>query len=283
MTTDPVYVLSLSGGKDSAAASLWLHEQGIEHRRVFADTGWEHPSTLEYIRDVLEPALGPVDVVESENGGMVDHIRRQAMFPNRMRRWCTRELKVRPLNAYIFKLMDETQRPAISVIGVRAGESRARSTLPEWDGYKSRRGSYDIWRPLIHWTEQQVIDMHGKHNLPPNPLYLAGASRVGCWPCIFAKKDEVRLLADLDPQRVEVIAQLEDEVSAAASERHGEPRLHTFFEARGPAELGGQGHVMRIHKVIEWSRTARGGRQVELFHAPDDEGCLRWGMCERGQ
>lgn len=35
----------ISGGKDSAALSLWLTENGIEHRRVFANTGWEHDLT----------------------------------------------------------------------------------------------------------------------------------------------------------------------------------------------------------------------------------------------
>ena len=43
-------VASVSGGKDSAALSLWLTENGVEHRRVFADTGWEHASTYEYLR-----------------------------------------------------------------------------------------------------------------------------------------------------------------------------------------------------------------------------------------
>jgi hypothetical protein len=56
-------VANISGGKDSTALSLWLHECGIEHRRVFADTGWEHPATYEYIRNVLEPKLGPIDWV----------------------------------------------------------------------------------------------------------------------------------------------------------------------------------------------------------------------------
>lgn len=40
-------VVSVSGGKDSTAACLALTEAGIEHRRVFADTGrwgvtWQH-------------------------------------------------------------------------------------------------------------------------------------------------------------------------------------------------------------------------------------------------
>jgi hypothetical protein len=48
-------VASISGGKDSAAMGLWLMEQGIEYDRVFADTGWEHPLTYEYLCD---PRLG---------------------------------------------------------------------------------------------------------------------------------------------------------------------------------------------------------------------------------
>ncbi len=31
-------VASISGGKDSAAMSLWLTDQGIDHDRVFCDT-----------------------------------------------------------------------------------------------------------------------------------------------------------------------------------------------------------------------------------------------------
>lgn len=279
----PIYILSLSGGKDSAAASLYLHEQGIEHRRVFADTGWEHKDTLAYIRDVLEPQLGPIDVVQNKRGGMVELIEHWDMFPSGFRRWCTRELKVKPLNDYIFGLIAETGRPAISVVGVRAGESHKRSTLPEWDGYVEKRGQYDIWRPLIAWTEEQVIEAHHRHNVPPNPLYLAGASRVGCWPCIYARKKEIRLVADTDPKRIELIERLEARVSDAATKRHGEPKERTFFQARGPASHGGKDAFMPIRKVVEWSRTSAGGVQYEMFPPPDDEGCLRWGMCERAK
>ena len=42
-------IASISGGKDSAAMSLWL----TEHDRVFADTGWEYEATYEYLRGPL--------------------------------------------------------------------------------------------------------------------------------------------------------------------------------------------------------------------------------------
>jgi len=34
-------VASISGGKDSAAMSLYLHELGIDHDRGLLDTGWK--------------------------------------------------------------------------------------------------------------------------------------------------------------------------------------------------------------------------------------------------
>lgn len=55
-----VVVASVSGGKDSAAMSLYLTEQGIEHRRVFADTGWEAAETYDYLRGPLEQKLGRI-------------------------------------------------------------------------------------------------------------------------------------------------------------------------------------------------------------------------------
>ena len=38
--------------------SLYLTEHGIEHERVFLDTGWEHDLTYEYLREDLPRALG---------------------------------------------------------------------------------------------------------------------------------------------------------------------------------------------------------------------------------
>ena len=57
-------IASVSGGKDSTALCLHLQELGIEYRAVHMDTGWEHPATDEYIREVLEPKIGPVEWVK---------------------------------------------------------------------------------------------------------------------------------------------------------------------------------------------------------------------------
>lgn len=90
-------VLSVSGGKDSAAASLHLRELGIEHTRVFADTGWENPITYEYLRGPLTQALGPIVEVRAAET-FVQLVRKKRIFPDRTKRFCTVELKVKPID-----------------------------------------------------------------------------------------------------------------------------------------------------------------------------------------
>lgn len=267
-------ILSVSGGKDSAATSLYLRELGLDHVRVFADTGWEHPATYEYLRGPLTEALGPIHEVRAAKN-MEQQIVEWAMFPSRVTKWCTRTLKIEPLIAFV-KSFDEE---VVSVVGVRADESAKRALMPEWeyaDGFDC-----DVWRPIIRWSEADVIAIHKRHGLAPNPLYLRGMSRVGCWPCIHAKKDEIRLISKLDPARIERIRNLEAFVApkkAAMREAAGEPPGEgpTFFHGHG-------GKMIPIDQVVRWSRTRRGGkaqRSEELF-ADFNDGCARWGMCEQ--
>jgi 3'-phosphoadenosine 5'-phosphosulfate sulfotransferase (PAPS reductase)/FAD synthetase len=279
-----IVVASVSGGKDSAALSLWLTEQGIEHRRVFADTGWEHQSTYEYLRGPLTKALGPIDEVQGRDAGMANLVRRKGMFPSRLRRFCTEELKVKPLAEYARRIQDE-HGEIVSAVGIRAAESEARAKLSEWEW--SETFDCDVWRPLIRWSEQDVVDIHKRHGLAPNPLYLQGAERVGCWPCIFSRKAEIRLVARIDPTRIESIRALEGEIQAASAARReaaGKPlgdNPPTFFHGHQKTTDGTPRPHTPIDAVVAWSRTARGGRQTMLL---DDqpEGCVRWGLCDAG-
>lgn len=279
-----VVVASVSGGKDSAAMCLHLRELGIEHRRVFADTQWEHESTYDYLRGELTRVLGPIEEVRGPLG-MADLVRKKGMFPSRTRRFCTTELKVKPLAAYVRGIDAET----VNAVGIRAAESAKRALMPEWEW--SEAFDCEVWRPLIHWTEADVIAIHARHGLAPNPLYLRGATRVGCWPCIHSRKSEIRHMAESDPGRVDEIRALESEVLASANARYAtrgttigelgyqEP---TFFQGvtAAPGEKRG---MWPIDKAVEWSQTERGGgrRSLELF-ANHNDGCARWGMCETG-
>jgi 3'-phosphoadenosine 5'-phosphosulfate sulfotransferase (PAPS reductase)/FAD synthetase len=252
-------VASISGGKDSAALSLWLTEQGIEHERVFADTGWENPKTYEYLRGPLAEKIGPIAEVSSGLGfrGLVE---KKGMFPSRLRRFCTDHLKVKPISEYLSKLDDP-----ISAVGIRAAESKARSKLDRWE--RSDSMDADVWRPLISWSESDVIEIHRKHGLAPNPLYLEGASRVGCWPCIFARKADIEAVADTDPERIQEIESMESDFLSVG-------KRYTFFHTR----RSGPNVPLPILDAVSWSRSNK-SNQLELIPEPP-EGCRKWGMCD---
>jgi 3'-phosphoadenosine 5'-phosphosulfate sulfotransferase (PAPS reductase)/FAD synthetase len=94
-------VASISGGKDSTALCLHLKEKGIKYHAVHMDTGWEHPTTDEYIRDVLEKAIGPITWIPRKYTFKELCIHKR-MFPSRIIRFCTSELKVLPFQRYIW-------------------------------------------------------------------------------------------------------------------------------------------------------------------------------------
>lgn len=280
---DVVYVCNVSGGKDSTATALALLEAGIPHRRVFADTRWEAPETYAHL-EILRAKLGPIDVV-GYPGGMPAKIREGARFASRMQRWCTRELKIEPLRLYC-DAIEAKGRDVVTVTGIRAEEGtdkngrREMAELeddPMWGGW--------MWRPIHKWTIADVLAIHHRHGVPVNPLYQRGHDRVGCYPCVMANKEDVRLVADHAPERIAEIRALEQEVTAERRRRNEQtpgrysyPDASFFLKAVNRSVPGAP--VMTIDEVVTWSRTERGGRQLPMFPPVPDGGCFRWGLCE---
>lgn len=227
---DRVVVASLSTGKDSVALSLFLTEHDIEHERIFLDTAWEHPAVAEHL-EYLRGKLGPIRALSGPLG-MVELIRKKGMFPSRARRFCTEELKTFPARDYLNARMDAGD-DVVNAVGIRRGESDARKTSSEWEWMQD--WDCEVWRPLVDWTVGDVIAIHKRHDIKPNKLYLMGFDRVGCFPCINSNKGEVRKIADMAPEKIDEIRELELEVNVKARARY-DARL-ARYTAGGPTAL----------------------------------------------
>ena len=210
---------------------MWLRENGFTFDLVFMDTGWEHPITLEYIRGTIRENFGHVTEIKSSKypGGFPDLVKRKGIFPQRQMRFCTDKLKTTPFFDWVkSKNIDD---PVVVVLGIRADESSSRSRAPRWS--HDAKNDFDVFRPLIKHSYEDIIRMHTEANISPNPLYLQGAERVGCFPCVFSRKSEIAMVNRLYPARVDQIRQLEQELTQGRQDRLlGDPDFRSAIELK---------------------------------------------------
>lgn len=200
----------------------------------------------------------------------------KGFFPGRMRQFCTEVLKVEPITEQIVLPMLKAG-PVLQWLGIRAEESIKRARDPRYNRHET--GSY-LWRPILGWTVGQVWKQHARHGLAPNPLY-PEHDRVGCYLCINCKKKEVRIAADNSPHHIDKISNWETLVKRAS--KYGEASFFPAMTDSTDSDRTGTGMYADIHRIVEWSRTARGGRQLDLFfQAQAGGGCTSdLGLCER--
>ncbi len=302
------HLVSVSGGKDSTATYLLALESRRPFRAVFADTGNEHPLTYEYVSTLAERTGGPViETVRADfseamarhktflleewpKQGIPDDVVRAAAecheptglpfldlcilkgrFPSSQAQFCTEELKTNPIIEQIVLPMVK-RGPVIQWIGQRREESLKRSKLPRANHHES--GSL-LWRPILEWRLPRVWKQHSRHGILPNPLYAMGFKRVGCYPCINCRKEEVRLIGSLSPEHIDRIERWEWVLGKASKRRRS-----SFFSA-GTDPMDAEGAPIR--QIVEWSLTGRGGRQFDMFFAAQaGAGCTSdLALCER--
>lgn len=310
MTKPIYNVVSMSGGKDSTALAIVALERNTPNLRfLFADTGNEHAQTYEYV-EYLRRALGiDIETVRADYSARIERKRKtvetkwrdegvredlieralsvlhptgnpfldcciyHGRFPSSKVRFCSQELKQEPMIAKEMEIGKGAQA-VISWQGVRADESPARRDLPERDvefgTWEPEPRGLLIYRPIIAWTVDDVFAAHRRAGIEPNPLYAQGMSRVGCMPCIHARKAELREIAARFPDEIARIAEWERIVAEA-----GKKKKASFFHfADGRGE--------NINQAVEWSRTTRGGSQYDLLALAEEPTMCSsvYGLCE---
>lgn len=203
----------------------------------------------------------------------------KGFFPGRTRQFCTEELKTLPITLQVVGPMLKCG-PVLQWLGIRADESHSRAKQPRFNHHES--GAM-VWRPIFHWSIEDVWVMHRKHGIAPNPLYARGAQRVGCYPCINCQKGEIALIVRDSPEHIERIAEWERRVQLASKYQEA-----SFFPAMTDptdADRRGHGDYATIHDIAEWAKTTRGGRQYGMFfNEQEGGGCTSdLGLCERDE
>lgn len=119
-------IVSFSGGKDSQACLIKVAKQyGTDKTEaVFCDTGWEHPETYQHITDICSQMGVKLTTLKSKYDfvSLAVHKKR---FPSTTARFCTEELKIKPMIDYVLSLDDS----CIIIQGIRSGESEARAAM----------------------------------------------------------------------------------------------------------------------------------------------------------
>ncbi len=229
-------VVSISGGKDSQVALhravLAASAAGVEDRvmTVFADLGPddEWPGTAELAaehaafyglrheavyREVAAPDGSRV------RQSLTEHIAERGRWPDAARRYCTSDLKRAPIHRLFTRIAAEHRdaRPGgkvriLSVLGLRAQESRSRALLLPFD-HDVRASNQtvrhvDRWLPAHELTAGQVWDAIAQAGTRPHWVY-AYLPRLSCRFCVLASKSALVRAALLDPAGAAARADLE--------------------------------------------------------------------------
>jgi len=198
-------VVMFSGGKDSSALVHLMLGLDLNFETVFCDTGWELPETIEFIDEFDKLYLqGKLIRLKSEKyESLPDLIKKRGHVPSVHARFCTEELKIKPLKLYLSGLLGDLHL----YNGIRAAESNRRALMLQdtWDD------GLNAWvhRPLLDWTDQDVFQFLDKKQSIINPLYKMGVKRVGCGPCVMCSLKELAALRKTHPERIEELRVLE--------------------------------------------------------------------------
>jgi len=192
------HILGISGGRDSAALAVYMrqHRPQLDIEYFFTDTGKELPEVYTFL-DRLEGFLGkPIKRLNPDRDFDFWLDEYGNFLPSPRTRWCTRQLKLRPLEHWIRPAL-EAGTTIHSYVAIRADE-------PSREGYQATHENMLVHLPL----REAGIDRAGVIELLEQadvgePEYYSWRSRSGCTFCFFQQKIEWVRLADRHPEEFE--------------------------------------------------------------------------------
>ena len=255
------HILNVSGGKDSTALAIVMQDRvpGLEY--VFCDTQKELPETYEFL-DRLEAHLGKRIVrLNAERG--FDHWLQVygGLLPSSQVRWCTRKLKIEPLEDYI------GNDKAFTYVAIRADEDR--------QGYVSTKPNITPVFPFkdMGITRADVVRILEESALGL-PKYYNWRSRSGCYFCFFQRKNEWVGLLEQHPGLFEQ-AKMYEKIDPTTGQRYTWAANESLEELEAPERVA---EIRRRAQDLD-KEAGRKAFTLGAMITPDDEdelGCL---MC----
>lgn len=186
------HVLGLSGGRDSAALAVYMRQNhpDLDIEYFFTDTGKELPEVYEFLGK-LEGFLGR-EIRRLNPSRDFDFWLRQYnnFLPSPRTRWCTKQLKIKPFEAWVKEFVAEGI-DVVSYVAIRADEDHR-------EGYASPSKKIRVKMPF----KEAGIDRGGVIRILEDsgiglPAYYRWRSRSGCTFCFYQQKIEwVRLMRE---------------------------------------------------------------------------------------
>ena len=247
--TNERHILGISGGRDSAALAVYMRQNhpDIDMEYFFTDTGKELPEVYDFLNR-LEGFLGKrINRLNPDRDFDFWLAEYGHFLPSAKTRWCTRQLKLRPLNLW---LRDDLEKGVVvhSYVAIRADE-------PNRSGYKSQHPNMKVRFPLrdAGIDKSGVVDLLKDTDIG-EPEYYRWRSRSGCTFCFFQQKIEWVRLMEEHPKAFE-----EARAYEKTAEEHGSP--FTWSDGESLDDLAKPERVEAIKADYE-KRRARAMRAV---------------------
>lgn len=244
MNTSDLHVLGLSGGKDSAALAVYMRQNfpAMKIQYFFTDTGKELPEVYEFLGR-LEGFLGKTILRLNPDRDFDFWLKQYNNFlPSPQTRWCTRQLKLRPFEAWIKQFLDRGIK-VTSYVAIRSDETYR-------EGYTSNKSQLIVRLPFKEAgiDKQGVIDLLESSGLGL-PKYYSWRTRSGCTFCFFQQKIEWVRLSKEHPEAFDDAKRYEK-----TAIEHGSP--FTWSQGESLEELARPQRTQQIRKEHE-QRLAR--------------------------
>ena len=165
-----------------------------------------------------------------------------------MERWCSAYLKIDVGRSWLGNDPHFKGKTVVTLTGERAAESTSRAFYSPYEPHeRSLKGApagtpledkvqaagknWWRWRAVHDWDEERVWDAIERYRINPHVGYKLGWGRLSCMTCIFGDHNQWAATRDLDPQRFEMLGNIE-QLFGAYWRANGLPNFKGTIDAK---------------------------------------------------